>query len=75
MNKDRDSLSLLTVDEAATVLKVNPWIVREYIRKKQLKAQKIGDGTDKKGSRRSWHIWRQDLIDFINQGSNIKENI
>lgn len=58
----------LTVKEAAEFLSVNPWQILHYINSGQLKAYKMGNGNNKKGNRRHWRIWRQDLIAFINKG-------
>ena len=63
----------LTVAEAADFLSVNPWQVRHYISRGILKAYKLGNGGNKKGSRRRWRIWKEDLISFINRDSNIVE--
>lgn len=63
----------LTVNEAAEFLRVIPWVVRSYINKGQLKAYKLGNGTNKKGSRRRWRIWQYDLDEFVNRHPNIKE--
>jgi len=63
----------LTVAEASDFLSVNTWKVREYISKGLLKAYKLGNGTGKKGNKRRWRIWKEDLITFINKSSNIKE--
>ncbi len=65
---------LLTTKEVAKILKVNPWQVLDYIYQKKLKAQKMGNGIGKKGNKRRWRIWKQDLLDFINKGSNIKDS-
>lgn len=58
----------LTVQEAAVFLSIQPLQVRLYINKGLLKAYKLGNGTGKKGSRRRWRIWKDDLVDFVNQG-------
>ena len=60
----------LTLNEAAEFLSVNPWQVRHYIKVGSLKASKMGNGTNKKGSRRHWRIWKEDLIEFLNRGRN-----
>ena len=61
----------LTVKEAAEFLSVNPWQVRNYINKGQLTAYKLGNGANIKGNRRSWRIWKNDLVNFINRNSNL----
>jgi len=63
----------LTVKEAAEFLSVTSRQVREYLARKQLKGHRIGNGTNKKGSRRHWRIWKDDLMEFTNRNSNIKE--
>lgn len=63
----------LTVGEAASFLSVNPWQVRYYVNSGQLKAYKMGNSSGRKGSRKHWRIFKQDLIDFLNRGSNAKE--
>ena len=63
----------LTVAEAADFLSVNPWQVRHYISRGVLKAYKMGNGSNKKGSRRRWRIWKDDLIAFVNRDSNVVE--
>lgn len=47
---------LLTVDQAAAKLSVHPKTIRQYIRNRQLKAQKIG---------KLWRIQEKDLNEFI----------
>jgi len=71
--KKKEMGKLLTVNEAADFLSVNPWQVRDYITNGQLRAYKMGNGTGKRGNKRRWRIWKEDLIAFINRGSNIKE--
>ena len=66
-----DNEKPMTVNEAAEFLSVNPWQIRDYINKGQLKAYKMGNGTNKKGSRRRWRIWKQDLVAFVNRISNV----
>ena len=61
----------MTVAEAAEYLSVNPWQVRHYISRGILKAYKLGNGGNKKGSRRRWRIWKEDLISFVNRDSNV----
>ena len=63
----------LTVAEAADFLSVNPWQIRHYISRGVLKAYKMGNGRNKKGSRRRWRIWKEDLVAFINRDSNVIE--
>lgn len=63
----------LTTDEAATFLSLSSWKIRDYINKGILKAYKVGNGTNKKNSRRRWRIWKDDLVEFINRNSNIEE--
>ena len=63
----------LTVAEAADFLSVNPWQIRHYISRGVLKAYKMGNGRNKKGSRRRWRIWKEDLVAFINRDSNVVE--
>ena len=63
----------LTVAEAADFLSVNPWQIRHYISRGVLKAYKMGNGKNKKGSRRRWRIWKEDLVSFINRDSNVVE--
>jgi len=65
----------LSVKEAADFLGVNTWTVTEYLREGKLRGYKLGNGTSKKGSRRRWRIWKEDLIDFLNRGSNIKQEV
>lgn len=54
---------VLTVDQVAKELQVNPKTVYQLIRDKRLKATNIG--TEK---RANWRINRKDLNDFLNQG-------
>jgi len=61
---------LMTVDQAAEFLAVIPQTVRDYINAGKLKAHKLGNGTGKRSRRREWRIWKHDLIEFINRGSN-----
>jgi len=63
----------LTVQEAADFLSVKVLKVRQYINQGQLKAYKLGNGTNKKGSRRRWRIWKHDLVEFVNRSGNIRE--
>ena len=63
----------LTVNEAADFLSVSAYTVAEYLRIGKLKGHKLANGTGKKGSRRQWRIWKQDLIEFVNRSSNVKE--
>jgi len=70
MTKERP----MTVDEAAEYLSVNPWQIRHYIHIGQLKAHKMGNGSNKKGNKRRWRIFKEDIIAFLDRGSNIKEN-
>lgn len=69
--EDKD---IFTVNETATILGVNRWTVCDYIYEGKLKANKLGNGTGKKGNKRRWRIWKRDLIEFINTGSSIKED-
>jgi len=63
----------LTTAEAADFLSVNEWTVRHYIRQGLIKAHKMGNGTGKKGNKRGWRIWREDLVKFLDSSSNISE--
>lgn len=58
----------LTVDEAAEFLSVSRWTVLDYIYQGKLQAYKMGNGSSKRGNRRQWRIWKNDLVDFINKG-------
>ncbi len=49
---------LLTPEEAAAILKLNVETVREYIRKKQLPAYKVGKG---------YRIRRSDIDTFLEE--------
>lgn len=62
----------LTVNEAAEFLSVNPWQVRNYIKKKLLKAYKMGNGHGEKHSSTEWRIWKDDLVAFVNRSGNVK---
>ena len=62
----------LTVNEAAEFLSVHPHNVRKYIKVGYLRAHRLGNGSGT-SSRRSWRIWKHDLIEFINRSSNVKE--
>jgi len=63
----------MTVNEAADFLGVSSYTVAEYLRAGKLKGYKLGNGTGNKDSRRQWRIWKEDLIEFVNRSSNIKE--
>lgn len=63
-----DNNKPLTVAKAADFLSVSTWTVREYIRLGLLKAYKLGNGAHKRGSRRHWRIWQQNLVEFVNRG-------
>jgi len=65
----------LSVKEAAEFLGVSAYTVAEYLRAGKLKGYKLGNGTSKKGSRRRWRIWEEDLVKFITRGSNIKQEV
>lgn len=69
MTKERP----MTVAEAAEYLSVNPWQIRHYISRGVLKAYKLGNGQDKRGSKRRWRIWKGDLVAFLNRNSNVIE--
>ena len=58
----------LTVNEAADFLGVSPWRVRDYITLGLLQANRLGNGTSKRGSRRRYRIWKHNLINFVNKG-------
>ena len=62
-----------TVKEAADFLGVSSYTIAEYLRAGKLKGYKLGNGTGNKDSRRQWRIWPEDLIEFVNRSSNIKE--
>lgn len=62
---------LLTVTEVADFLGISAYTVAEYLRAGKLKGYKLGNGKDKKGSRRQWRIWKHDLIEFVNRSSNV----
>jgi excisionase family DNA binding protein len=47
---------LLTVEEAADILRVSPKTVREWMRKDQLASLRVG---------KQWRILRQDLESFV----------
>ena len=53
---------LLTIDEAAKILRVSTRTVIRYIESEKLKASKIG----------VWRIKHYDLEEFLNRTSNIK---
>ena len=59
---------LLTVKDVAEFLSVTTHRVREYLRRGQLKAYKMGNNTGKPGNKREWRIWQKDLVEFINRG-------
>ncbi len=70
-----DDKNVFKPSEAAEIIGVSRWtVVHKYIRLGILKAHKIGNGTNKKKREsRHWRIAKEDLIAFINRGSNIKE--
>lgn len=55
---------ILTVDQVAQELQVNPKTVYQWIKEKRLKATNIGTRT-----KANWRIRRQDLNEFLEQGS------
>ena len=63
---------LLTIQDCSVILQVQPYQVRDYIRRGWLKAHKLGASETDKTSKR-WRIWKADLESFINKSSNIKE--
>ena len=50
---------ILTTDEAAELLRLSPYAVRDMARKKSLPAIKIGKG---------WRFHRQGLLDWVKEG-------
>jgi len=78
MNEKRairiDDKDLFKPSEVAEIIGVTWYtVVYKYIHKGLLKAHKIGNGTGKrKRESRHWRIWKEDLIDFLNRGSDIK---
>ncbi|KKK58100.1 hypothetical protein LCGC14_3047810 [marine sediment metagenome] len=64
--------TLLTVDDVAKILRVNPWQVRLYIKKGKLIASKLGNGSGDSGNYR-YRIWRKDLMAFINKSRNVND--
>ncbi len=58
------SEELITAEEAAVILKLNVETVREYIRKKQLPAYRVGRG---------YLIKRSDIDKFLEQRRTDKE--
>lgn len=61
-----DHHTLLTVKEAATVLKLNPLTVYDYIKQGKLKAAQFG---------RYYRIHPDDLSEFIKQHAVIAQSI
>jgi len=51
---------ILTVEQAADMLHLNPQVVRGYLRKGMLPGRKIG---------RHWRVLDEDLTDFVRTGS------
>ena len=58
---------LLTVRQAAEILNVTSWQVRQYIKNGQIEAHPMGEG---KGHGIRWRIWNKDLVAFINKRTN-----
>ena len=60
-DKEDDSTmnALLTVDEAAKVLRLNPYTVRKFLRDGKLKGTRIGE--------RKWGIRRSDIEAYIDR--------
>ena len=56
---------ILTIEQAATYLKVCDKTVRRLIRNKKLKASKVG---------RSWRIRKQDIGEFLHETQNRLED-
>jgi excisionase family DNA binding protein len=54
---------LLTIEEAAEILRVSTRSVNRYIKSGKLKASKIGH----------WRITQKDLDDFLLQNLNVKK--
>ena len=50
---------ILTVEQAADMLQMNPQVVREYLRKGMLPGSKIG---------RHWRVLQEDLTAFVRKG-------
>ena len=63
----------LTTKEAAEFLNTSEDNIRDFLKQGKLKGYKLGNGTNKKGSRRRWRVWKDDLITFLEKGSNIKD--
>jgi excisionase family DNA binding protein len=55
---------ILTVEQVAQELQVNPKTVYQWIKEKRLKATNIGTRT-----KANWRIRRQDLNEFLDQGN------
>jgi len=52
-------MEVLTVEEAAKILKLSPYTVRELLKKQKLPGIKIGSG-------RLWRIRKEDLVAYLN---------
>lgn len=55
---------ILTVDQVAHELQVNPKTVYQWIKEKRLKATNIGTR-----GKANWRVRRQDLNEFLEKGS------
>lgn len=63
----------LTIREAAEFLGISTYSVRMYAKTGKLKGYKLGNGANKAPSHHQWRFWRQDLVEFLEQGSTNKE--
>jgi excisionase family DNA binding protein len=55
--------NLLSVKDVATLLDVNEWAIRKYIREGKLKAYKLGGGS-------LWRIYESDVDAFVKAEGN-----
>lgn len=57
-------MELLTVEEVAEYLKMNPQVIRRWLREGKLPGSKIG---------RAWRVSKQDIDDMIKKSGNTNQ--